>query len=73
MLTAQGAFVLPGTSTVRDYAGHVHHLPLPAEYSHVSATEIRTRLAKGEEVSELVPPPVLGYILGQHLYREAEG
>jgi nicotinate-nucleotide adenylyltransferase len=68
-----GAFVLPGTSTVRDYAGHVHHLPLPAEYSHVSATEIRTRLAKGEEVSELVPPPVLGYILGQHLYRETEG
>jgi nicotinate (nicotinamide) nucleotide adenylyltransferase len=69
----EGAFVLPDTSTVRDYAGHVHHLPLPAEYSHISATEIRTRLAKGEEVSELVPPLVLGYIRGQHLYREGEG
>jgi nicotinate-nucleotide adenylyltransferase len=69
----EGAFVLPDTSTVRDYAGHVHHLPLPAEYSHVSATEIRTRLAKGEEVGELVPPPVLSYIRGQHLYREGEG
>jgi nicotinate-nucleotide adenylyltransferase len=46
---------------------------LPAEYSHVSATEIRTRLAKGEEVSELVPPAVLGYIRKQLLYREGEG
>jgi nicotinate-nucleotide adenylyltransferase len=69
----EGAFVLPDSSTVRDYAGHIHQLPLPAEYSHVSATEIRSRLAKGEEVSELVPPPVLGYILEQHLYREGEG
>jgi nicotinate-nucleotide adenylyltransferase len=69
----EGTFVLPDTATVRGYAGHVHHLPLPAEFSHVSATEIRTRLAKGEDVSELVPPPVLDYILGQHLYREGNG
>jgi nicotinate (nicotinamide) nucleotide adenylyltransferase len=68
-----GTFVLPDTATVRDYAGQVHHLPLPAEFSHVSATEIRTRLAKGEDASELVPPPVLDYILGQHLYREGDG
>jgi nicotinate-nucleotide adenylyltransferase len=69
----EGTFVLPDSTTVRDYAGHVHHLPLPAEYSHVSATEIRTRLAKGEDVSGLVPPPVLAYILGQRLYREGNG
>ncbi len=69
----EGAFVLPDTPIVGDYADHVHHLPLPAEYSHVSATEIRTRLAKGEDVSELVPPPVLSYILAQHLYRDGEG
>jgi nicotinate-nucleotide adenylyltransferase len=68
----EGAFVLPNTPIVRDYAGHIHHLPLPVEYSHVSATEIRTRLAKGAEVNELVPPPVLSYILEHHLYREGE-
>ena len=69
----EGAFVLPDTPIVGDYADHVHHLPLPTEYSHVSATEIRTRLANGEDVSELVPPPVLSYILAQHLYRDGEG
>jgi nicotinate-nucleotide adenylyltransferase len=69
----EGAFVLPNSSVVREYAGHVHHLPLPAEYSHISATDIRTRLAKGEEVSELVPPAVLDYILAHHLYRDGQG
>jgi nicotinate-nucleotide adenylyltransferase len=66
----QGAFALPDTPVVHEHAGHVHHLPLPAEYSHVSATEIRTRLAKGEDVSELVSPPVMGYILEHRLYQE---
>ena len=69
----EGAFVRPDTAIVCDYADHIHHLPLPAEYSHVSATDIRARLAKGEEVSELLPPEVLSYILEQHLYREGEG
>jgi nicotinate-nucleotide adenylyltransferase len=68
----QGAFVLPDIPVVREHAGHVHHLPLPAEYSHVSATDIRTRLAAGDDVSELVPPPVLDYILEHHLYQEGE-
>ena len=68
-----GAFVLPDTPIVGDYADHVHHLPLPADYSHVSATGVRTRLANGEDVSELVPPPVLSYILAQQLYRDGEG
>jgi len=66
----QGAFVLPDTAIVREYAGHIHHLPLPAEYSHVSATDIRTRLAKGEDVSELVSPSVMDYILEHRLYQE---
>jgi nicotinate (nicotinamide) nucleotide adenylyltransferase len=69
----EGAFVLPDISVVRSHAGHIHHLPLPAEYSHVSATDIRTRLAKGEEVSELMPPPVLDYILEHHLYQKGQG
>jgi nicotinate-nucleotide adenylyltransferase len=65
----QGAFVLPDVAVVRGHADHIHHLPIPAEYSHVSATEIRTRLARGEQVSELVPEPVLSYILTYHLYQ----
>jgi nicotinate (nicotinamide) nucleotide adenylyltransferase len=68
----EGAFVLPDAPIVRDYAAHIHHLPLPAAYSHISATEIRNRLAKGIEVNDLVSPPVLGYILEHHLYREGE-
>jgi nicotinate-nucleotide adenylyltransferase len=66
----EGTFVLPDTPVVREHAGHVQHLPLPAEYSHVSATQIRTRLAKGEEVSDLVPPAVLTYIRTHHLYQQ---
>jgi nicotinate-nucleotide adenylyltransferase len=66
----RGAFVLPDSPVVRAQAGHVHHLSLPDEYSHISATDIRTGLAKGEDVSALVPPPVWDYILEHQLYRE---
>jgi nicotinate (nicotinamide) nucleotide adenylyltransferase len=69
----KGSFVLPDTPLVRTYADHVHRLPLAAEYSHVSATDVRTRLAKGAEVDALVPPAVLAYILEQQLYRAGEG
>jgi nicotinate-nucleotide adenylyltransferase len=64
-----GAFALPDQPLVREHAAHIHHLPLAGEYSHISATEIRTRLAKGEEVGERVPPPVLRYIQEHHLYQ----
>ena len=65
----EGAFVLPDRPLVREYAAHIHHLPLAGEYSHISATEIRTRLAKGEAVGELAPPPVWRYIQEHRLYR----
>jgi nicotinate-nucleotide adenylyltransferase len=69
----EGVFVLPNIPLVREHAAHIHHLPLAGEYSHISATDIRTRLANGEEVSELVPPPVLRYIQEHRLYqRHAE-
>ncbi len=38
--------------------------PLP-----VSASELRTRIARGEDVSAMVPAPVLGYIREHALYR----
>ena len=34
----------------------------------ISATEIRTRIAHGEDVSALLPAPVLSYIQRHHLY-----
>ena len=37
--------------------------------SHVSSTEARERLARGQPVHGLVPPRVEEYILGQALYR----
>ena len=37
--------------------------------SHVSSTEVRTRLAKGQTIHGLVPARVEDYILGQALYR----
>jgi len=65
----EGAFALPDIPPVREHAVHIHHLPLAGAYSHISATEIRTRLAKGEEVDELVPSPVWRYIQEHRLYQ----
>jgi nicotinate-nucleotide adenylyltransferase len=65
----EGAFVMPDTPVIRAHADRIHHLPLLAEYSHVSATEIRHRLAAGEDVSGLVPPSVLTYIREHRLYQ----
>jgi nicotinate-nucleotide adenylyltransferase len=66
----EGNFALPEMPVVRAHAEQIHHLPLPIEYSHVSATEIRTRLAKGDDVSGLVTPAVLRYIQEHHLYQQ---
>jgi nicotinate-nucleotide adenylyltransferase len=65
----EGAFVLPDIPLVREHAAHMHHLLLAVEYNHISATEIRHRLGNGEEVSELVPPPVWRYIQEHRLYQ----
>lgn len=42
-------------------------LPLPA--MPVSASEIRRRAARGEQIADMVPPAVAGYIDRTHLYR----
>jgi nicotinate-nucleotide adenylyltransferase len=43
-------------------------VPVAIEPLAVSASEIRARLAGGEDVSALVPRPVLDYIRRHHLY-----
>jgi nicotinate-nucleotide adenylyltransferase len=35
----------------------------------LSATDIRARLARGDDVSTLIPPPVLGYLRAHQLYQ----
>ncbi len=39
----------------------------------ISSTEIREKLAKGEDLSAILPEQVLGYIREHYLYRETEG
>lgn len=41
---------------------------VPVPLLDISATEIRRRLAEGEDVSGLLPPPVLEYIRSEGLY-----
>jgi nicotinate-nucleotide adenylyltransferase len=65
----EGTFVPPEAPAVRAHAAHIHHLPLPTAFNHISATEIRTRLARGQDVSDLVPPAVLAYIRAHGLYQ----
>ena len=41
---------------------------IPMEPMAVSSTDIRTRVARGEDISQLVPPAVARYIAEQRLY-----
>ena len=64
-----GKFTLPDNPTVRAYAERIHHLPLPPAYNHISATEVRRRLAQGEDVAGLISPAIMAYIQAHQLYR----
>jgi nicotinate-nucleotide adenylyltransferase len=66
-----GTFTLPDLPVVRPYVKQIHHLPLPVAYQHISATEVRSRLTNGDDVSALLPPPVEAYIREHRWYREA--
>ena len=43
---------------VAPHAGRVQVIQLPAEVAAMSATQVRTRLARGEPVTNLVPPEI---------------
>lgn len=66
----EGAFTLPDLPVVRPYITQIHRLPLAVAYQHISATEIRNRLATGQEVTNLLPQSVLAYIREHRLYQE---
>jgi nicotinate-nucleotide adenylyltransferase len=48
-------------------------VPLALPPTAVSATELRARLAAGQDIGALVPPPVALYIRQQGLYRGTSG
>lgn len=64
------ARVLPGLSA-RQQAEIAAHM-LEGPQVDISATAIRRRVAAGERIADLVPPPVAAYIAARALYR-AEG
>jgi nicotinate-nucleotide adenylyltransferase len=45
------------------------HRVVPLPMLDISATDIRSRLTRGQDVSELVPAAVASYIDSHHLYR----
>jgi nicotinate-nucleotide adenylyltransferase len=47
--------------------GDVIHIPMPR--LAISASDIRARIGRNEDVSAMLPPPVLGYIHKHGLYR----
>ena len=57
-----GVFARPGTAL----DGKIS--PIPMEPLPISASEIRSRVARGEDISALLPPPVADYIARQGLY-----
>jgi nicotinate-nucleotide adenylyltransferase len=56
-------FARPGFS----FQGTIPVIPMQA--MAISSSEIRARVARGEDVAALVPPPVAGYITAHGLYR----
>lgn len=57
----------PHASDAVRAAGRVERIDMPP--LDISSTEIRQRIARGEDVSRLVPPEVLRYISSRRLYR----
>lgn len=63
-LASIAVFARPGWSSPNGRATHVPFTPL-----NISASDIRARLARGEDVSAMVPARVLDYIRRHGLYR----
>lgn len=64
-----GGFTLPAGSAAERYRGQIHGLELPAEFGSVSATRVRERLGRGENVAGVVSDEVAAYIVRHRLYR----
>jgi nicotinate-nucleotide adenylyltransferase len=51
---------------------HLAYAVLKTPQLDISSTEIRRRVAKGQSIEYLTPPPVVRYILDHGLYREVD-
>ena len=61
----------PGTDMQPSPEVQAHpHRAVPLPMLDISATDIRTRIAAGQDISHLVPPEVARYIETQGLYRK---
>jgi len=56
-------------ATANPQIGKVAHQMVQLTMMDVSSTEIRRRVAAGESIANLVPPPVASYIARHRLYR----
>jgi nicotinate-nucleotide adenylyltransferase len=63
-LARLAVFARPGFQAAQGAA-----IAVPMKPVAVSASDIRARVAHGEDISQLVPPAVAHYIAGQRLYR----
>jgi len=60
----------PGTASLPHAEVRAHpHRAVPLPMLDISATDIRHRVRHGEDISQLVPPPVARYIETHRLYR----
>lgn len=64
-----GDFEIPEDSPAAPFRGQVHALRLPQDVQEISATELRERLARGEDIRALAPESVVNVILERGLYR----
>lgn len=64
--------VRPADTAARD-SGHTGIFPIEAATRNVSSTMIRARLAAGQSIGDLVPPPVARHIAAHHLYGAEDG
>ena len=72
VISRPGATMAPGPATAAGAAGTgIYHVE--ARTRDVSSTLIRARLAAGQPIDDLTPPPVAAYIRAHHLYGAAGG
>lgn len=64
----------PGTDMQPSPEVQAHpHRAVPLPMLDISATDIRARIATGQDISQLVPPEVARYIETHRLYRSPQG
>ena len=64
-----GDFEIPQDSRAAPFRSQIHAIRLPQDVQGISATELRKRLARGEDIREFAPERVVQVIHERGLYR----